>query len=159
GLVRRCVLAVENIIGADEQEPRVRLRGCVRNVDRSLRVHRCGKRLINLATINVRVCCGEHNPVRFGLLNRSLDLFRVANVRLRTPQPSDLISTPLAHEGFPEHSRGAEDEDSHRYALTGWTALTLSGSSTVPRPWTIAASRIAASTEVSLQHFSRTTFS
>src|SRR5262249_42056621 len=83
------------------------------SIYRAVSIHRCSQGRINLTAVNVGVGGREHNPVRPCLSHDAGDLLRVANVRLRTSQSDDLVSAPLPHERFPQHSSRAENEDTH----------------------------------------------
>src|SRR5262249_42062705 len=112
-LVRRTLLAIEDVIRANEKHASARFIGRLCSIYRAVSIHRCSQGRINLTAVNVGVRGREHNPVRPCLSHDAGDLLRVANVRLRTSQSDDLVSAPLPHERFPQHSSRAENEDTH----------------------------------------------
>src|SRR5271166_2033628 len=95
GLVRSGAQAVEDVVGADEEQAGTGLFGGVGDVDGAARVDIERELAIALAAVHVGVGGSEDNPFRAGATDRAQYLGGVANVGVFRAEGGDLVLGPL----------------------------------------------------------------
>ncbi len=112
-LIRCCFLAVENVVGTQEHEPRADRSRRTSHVDGAIAIH-CKRELcITLASIHIGIRRRQYDPFRTSVPYNLENTTSVANIGIAGAEARDGILVPFAHKRLPQQSGCTKESDSH----------------------------------------------